>query len=115
MHQSTPSPFMQITIMRILTPQPDDIILHLQLLPCNSCYQGETLLLTLFRFVARAIRPFLAGRIYRAVSRIGISGFPELPVKQPITKGGSRIHLSLKEMKIGIIRFLRSPLSFSIV
>ena len=53
-----------------------------------------------FRFVARAVQPFLVfitGRIYRAVSGIGNLVF-ELPVKQPITKGGSRIHLCLKEM-----------------
>ena len=41
----------------------------------------------------------------------------ELPVKQPITKGGSWIHLCLKEMKICIVGllFLSSPLSLSIV
>ena len=41
--------------------------------------QGGTLLLTLFSFVARMGQPFLTGRIYRAVSEMGVLVL-ELPV-----------------------------------
>ena len=91
--------------MRILRLKPDDVIISpaFAVIAGTVSSQGETLTFTFF-FVLwreRDNRSWLDG-FYRAVSGIGTD---------------SRFigYLCLKEMKICIVRFLSSPLSFGIV
>ena len=87
----------------------------------SSLTKGNLLLwLTLFCFfVARKVQPFWLAQcwpyaIIRPYQGTEVLDF-QLAALQPITRDGSRILLCLKDMKVHIVPFLCSPLSWSII
>ena len=66
--------------------------------------QGETLLLSLFSFCGESGTTVFDWTHLSGCFRDWEFSFSNF--KQPITKGGSRIRLCLKAMKICIVRFL---------
>ena len=87
------------------------MLLFLVVITVTVARQGAALLLkVVFVFCRERYNVlFLTERMYiRPFQGLGTPVF-ELAVRQPITKGRSRIHLCMREMNICIVRFLCNP------
>ena len=73
--------------MRILRLKTDDVITPpFAVIAVTAASLGEILLLSLFPFVARAVQPFLTGRIYRAFQGSWDFSFPNCPLNSQLQR-----------------------------